>query len=260
LSESPVSVKQFVEFFRERDLKIALSDANLVELSRAPRGFPERDAVFQQLKHSLFLPTLYGDLIEAEIAAFPRRWDMRWVPLERLMTNDDVSLLAQLSSSALFKEARESLFIFGEEHFMNLEELKKNFPPLRGDTYNPEDVSFFVWGSSVDFLTRQFPHFFRSQKARLKKGDFAMLNGLRSLQARLWFLFYKYYLHGQSPQQSDFMDFVHISYVPYVNVFVTEKNVRNVLQHLRQNPLSQPVFGDTAILHINDFYAQIEKT
>lgn len=51
--------------------------------------------------------------------------------------------------------------------------------------------------------------------------------------ARSLFLFYKYYIQEHSTIRSDFLDYAHISYLPYVDKYVTEINASNVIKHIK---------------------------
>ena len=201
-----------------------------------------------------YIPSLYDQIIDSELGSFPRTWRMRWLPLTRLIDSDNLAILKKLSNSGQFVNSRDDHYQFGLERFMKLEELMDNFPPLHGDQYTVGDASFFAWGTSMDYLNRHFPHFLKSQQNYIKKHEIKSLDSLLSLRIRSLFVFYKYYLHGQSPGPSDFMDFAHVSYAPYCDVFVTERNVSNVLNHIKS---TRNILKETKILHLNDLLRDI---
>ena len=98
-----------------------------------------------------------------------------------------------------------------------------------------EDANAFAWGTAMDYLGRHFPRFLRAHWDYIRDRGFDSLDSLLSLRARSLFVFFKYYLHRQAPGRSDFFDFLHVSYAPYCDVFVTERNVCNVLTIVSAN-------------------------
>lgn len=63
-------------------------------------------------------------------------------------------------------------------------------------------------------------------------------------------------LHRQSPNESDFLDFAQISYAPYCDVFVTERNASDVLRRIKNGGL---MLGDTDILYVSEFVNQMKQ-
>ena len=54
--------------------------------------------------------------------------------------------------------------------------------------------------------------------------------------------------------ESDLFDFALMSYVPYCDVFVTEKNAKNVLNRIKNNGF---MLEGVEIVHITDFLSQL---
>jgi hypothetical protein len=237
----------FSTCFRSNDYIAALSYFTLFELSRAPKTFISHDPLFYEMRHSVWIPCLHDQVIESELKSYPKPWKMRWLPVSTLVDEDNPDLLNRLASNSLFIDSRDRHLKFGLDHFMDLEQLKENFPPENGEEYTPDDARFFAWCNVVDYLGRHFRDFLGSfeNNASNFKAD-----RLLSLHIRSLFLFYKYYIHGQSPGTSDFLDFAHVSYAPYCNVFVTERNACNVLRRIKSSGV---MLTNTRILHISDF-------
>ena len=195
-----------------------MSAYGFFELSKAPKTFEDRDSLFFQAKELIHIPSLYDQVIDAELSSFPKIWRMQWLSLAKLIDQNNSAILRKLSASEDFVNSRDGHHQFGLDRFMKLEELKSNFPPLHGEQYTVEDARFFAWGTAMDYLGRHFPHFLRSQQKYIKKRESESLDSLLSLRVSSFFVFYKYYLHGQSPGFSDFMDFAHVSYAPYCDI------------------------------------------
>jgi len=256
LTESDVAQAGSLSYFQSSGRAVALSHFSLLELSRASKIFPGSDSLFSRLRQQIYIPFLYDQVIESELKSFPKTWRMRWFPLSLLIDESNPRVLQALANNPHFVKSREELYQFGLDHFMSLEQLKENFIPLHGDEYTVEDASYFAWGAMVDYLERHFPNFLKSNRRFIRKRGVDSLDSLLFLRIRFLFLFFKYYLHGQSPRISDFLDLAHVSYAPYCSVFVTERNVCNVLNRIKSNGL---MLSDTEILHVSDFLAKMSK-
>lgn len=256
LIKSDVAKASFVSHFQSNDYVAALSYFTLFELSRAPKTFDDCDPLLFDMKYKVWIPCLYDQVIESELKSYPNAWRMRWQQLSMVVDEGSPGFLSKLAIDPHFAKSRDEHLQFGLDRFMSLEELKENFPPLHGDECKVDDASAFAWGNAMDYLGRHFPHFLRSHREYIRRGEFESLASLFSLRIRSLFLFFKYYLHGQSPGPSDFLDFAHVSYAPYCSVFVTERNACNVLNRIKNNGL---MLADTEILHISDFMEQIAE-
>ena len=134
---------------------------------------------------------------------------------------------------------------------MELEQFKRNFLPDSNGKYTPDQAERFAWMNGVDYLRRHFFGFLRRFKNR--PGE-PKMERLPSVRVRSLFVFYKYYVHGQSPGESDFLDFAQVSYAPYCDVYVTENNACNVLRRIRING---HMLAGTEALTISDFLGEI---
>jgi len=251
LIKSDAAKAKFISYFKSNDRVAALSYFTLFELSRAPKVFAGCDPLFLQMRYNVWIPCLYDQVVESELKSYPDTWKMRWLPVSMLVDESNPNLLSKLASDPGFTKSRDDHYQFGLDHFMSLEQLKENFPSQSGESYTPADADFFAWCNTVDYLGRHFIWFlgpFRDEASRLE------VDSLLSLRIRSLFLFYKYYIHGQSPGKSDFMDFAHVSYAPYCDAFVTERNACNVLNRIKNSRL---MLSNTQILHISDFLEEI---
>lgn len=257
LAESESARIGVTKFFKAEKRVLALSVFTAFELTRAPKPIVDNvDNLLFSLRQHIHFAAIYDQVIESELASFPRLWRMRWLPLEAVVDYDAANMLEIFASHPLFKASRDEHYEFGLKRFMSLEELKPNFPPLHGPEYTLEDADHFAYATTLDYLSRQFPDFLRENKRYFRKylsrATFSML----SLRIRSLFLFLKYYVHGQSPGPSDFFDFAQISYAPYCTVFVTERNASNVLRRIKTAGL---MLENTDILHVSEFIERMEK-
>ena len=84
LVKSDLTQTSFRSYFQLNDYVAALSSYTLFELSRAPRLFDDYDALFFDMKHSVWIPSLYDQTLECELENYPNKWRMRWLPVSTL--------------------------------------------------------------------------------------------------------------------------------------------------------------------------------
>lgn len=165
---------------------------------------------------------------------YPNKVELLWCPITNFSNHhDEVMFVSTISKDPRFINKRQEFLEFGFTKFMHLETLKSNFP-LEDDNgkFSVDNADTFAWANTLDYLLRYFPQYLLPFKGNLRAFD---TSKLKSIYIRSLFLYFKYYVHGQSPNKSDFMDFAHLSYLPYINAFVTERNVLNVLSHIKTN-------------------------
>lgn len=257
-SEMTVSEKyseDFVKFIQTSNCVAAISSYGLFELSRNPNIITDTDSLFYKLRNLIYVPLLYDYVIEAELRIFPKIYKMRWLPLSVVVDKSTPYLLKVLSSKPEFIDVQDGHYQFGLDRFMELEKFKDNFPPIYNeDEYTSGDSEAFVWALAMEYLGRHFPQFLKHHLKSIQESDFDYFDSLLSLNIRSFLVFFKYYLHGQSPEKSDFLDFAHASYAPYCNVYVTERNISNVLKHIKAESL---MLSNVEIVHFPKFLAEL---
>ena len=240
-----------IDFFQSRDRVAALSYFTLFELSRASNMLDEFDELFFAMRNDIRIPCLYDQVVEGEVENYPNEWEMRWLPLSILVDETQPNILSKFASDTKFIKSRDEHFQFGREQFMSLKQLKENFPSESDDEYSTDEADFFAWCNTVDYLGRHFPRFLLRFKG---SANTLNIDSLLSLRIRSLFIFYKYYIHDQSPGRTDFLDFAHVSYAPYCHAYVTERNVYNVLMRIKNSGL---MLSKTQPIHITKFLRKI---
>lgn len=237
----------FVDYVKANKLLVGLTYHTLVELSRAKRLLSQFDNLFSKLPLYVWLAMPYDHLFDTELVHYPKKPKIKWLPLSalRLDGKQVKDVMVQFAQNPLFIGSRQETLEYGHGRFMSLTKFKRNFPPSEGGTYSPDQAYTFSQLNGIDYFCRHEPHFLK----RIGVRDFVP-EGIPSLFARSLFLFYKYYIHGQSPEKSDFIDYAHIAYLPYVNVYVTEKNASNVIRHIQSEGLC---FEGKKVLNVSQF-------
>ena len=253
LASSFKALNKFLSWLQANNAIAALSIFTVFELSRANKYLHNFDKLLTATAPRIYIPLLYDELSDLEMFNYPNEVELLWNPLTNFQHSTEIEFLSALSEDPLFLNKRQEYFDFGHDRFMNLEAFKKNFPfEDEVGKYSTKDAELFAWATSLDFLLRYFPRFLLPFKGNLQAFD---TSKLKSLHFRGLFLYYKYYVHGQSPVKSDFIDFAHVSYLPYIDVFVTERNVLNVLSHIKADGSVLPKFD---LIHVPAFVRGVE--
>jgi hypothetical protein len=243
----------FVSRFQSENLLAGLTLYTLFELSRAERLPPQLDSLFLGARHNIWLALLYDQVLELELKSYPSPPVMRWMPMSMISDEQQPSVMSKLSYDRRFMSKRDEHLQFGYAEFMTLERFKENYAPDVNGHYTPNQAEEFATFNAVEFLGRHFPRFLE----RLRLGAPALDSSkIPSIHMRSLFLFYKYYIHHKVPQKSDFMDFAAVSYTPYVDVYVTERDVMNVLMHIRTSGLMP---SETDVMHVGDFIGALSS-
>lgn len=250
---SKQNINNFISYFQKNNLLAGLPIYTVFELSRAKHILKDLDDLFFQMKYNIWIPLFYEDLFEYELMCYPYTPTMRWMTITRLVENDggSINFLQKIITYSEFIDSRNDHLQFGMSKFMSLEEFKKNFPPSENSTYSPDQAYLFSRCNALSYFLSNEPHVLKKIGVR----DFVP-EGVPSQFARSLFLFYKFYIHGQTPITSDFMDFAHISYAPYFHVYVTEKNVSNVLNHIKANKRN---LNELSVINLTQFMELITK-
>jgi hypothetical protein len=251
--ESESTTDAFVSCFESQNLLAGLTAYTLFELSRAERLLPRLDSLFLRARYNVWIALLYDQLLDLELSSYPSPPTMRWMPMSMITDEEQTDVLSKFAGDGRFAGARDEHLQFGYTEFMTLESFKKNYPPDEDGRYSTAQAEEFAWCNTVDFLGRHFRGFLRRFDDKASDLD---TSRIPSVHMRSLFLFYKYYIHQKVPQKSDFMDFASVSYAPYVDVYVTERDVMNVLRHIRSTGLMP---SDTELLHVTDFIGPLSR-
>lgn len=246
-------MERFVSAIRDTNNLACLTVYSLFELSRATHLLPSLDHLFFQIRHNVWIPLLYDFLYEAELAAYPHRASMKWMPIS-LLTGEDKngpSVMTKFAQNDLFVGARNDHLQFAHGEFMSLEKFKFNFPVKDSGAYTAQDALLFARLNGIDYFIRHDPEFLKRIPGQVRGFD---PEGIPSQFARSIYLFFKYYVHGKTPNKSDFMDFANISYLPYLDLYITERDALNTIKHIKG---STEFMQTVSPLHISDFLNMI---
>lgn len=186
------------DFLYRDDLCIAVSGAQVAELSSDTRLHEPLNALLTAVPSALIKPAHV--ILDEEVNAHPlrRTAPLMQYPLNALYGKQD---FAQYLSSPELAEARCEQRQGAQEWMQRLTDLKANFPPSKTGKYTSDQADLFAWIITIQQLSgshHEFMQRFRNDVANFKAEVFL------SAQIMGYAIFYKYYLAGLTPKDSDF--------------------------------------------------------
>ena len=144
------------------------------------------------------------------------------------------------NKDALKKVIYDNDFIKKSEYWKNgqneiingILSLKKNFPP-KNSKYSLEEIEEFKYLSGLYQIAIRDRDFVKSIKMNEEIID---INHFKSIVCSMYIVFYKFYTDQRKVQDSDVIDFIIGSILPYVDYFITEGNMMNIIKTLQNRP------------------------
>jgi hypothetical protein len=229
LAKDPSLWGPLQDFLYRDDLCIAVSGPLAAELSSAPGLHGPVNDLLTSVPSALIKT---ADLIlDEEVQAHPQRRSetLMQFSLNQLYGTQD---FARYLSSPELAEAREGQHVGRQVWTQRLEDQKSNFPPSKTGKHKSDQADLFAWCLTIQQLAGSHPEFmqrFKNDVANFKAEVFP------SAQIMGYALFYKYYLAGLTPKDSDFGDMFHLHAMPYCKLVVVERNMCEVLKQIKRN-------------------------
>lgn len=118
-----------------------------------------------------------------------------------------------------------------EEVLSGIINLKNNYPPKK-DKYTIKEVehfNFIVSTSQIGIRNHAFA------KNIISTGEAINLERFLSLKCTSYFVFYKFYPDNRKPINSDVFDIMITALLPYVDSFITEGNMFEIIKRIQRN-------------------------
>ena len=216
------------DFLYRDKLCLAISGAQVAELSSDTRLHQPLNDFLTAVPSALIKPA--HEILDEEVNAHPaRRSETLFAyPLNALYGKRD---FAQYLSSAELVKARSEQRQTARIWIQRLSDLKSNFPSSKSGKYTADQASFFAWTLTIQQLSESHLYFldqFKTDVSKLKT------EVLLSAQIMGLAVFYKYYLSGNTPQDSDFGDMFHLHAMPYCKLVIVERNMCEMLNQIKR--------------------------
>jgi hypothetical protein len=217
------------DFLHSNDLCLAFSGAQAAELNSAPWLHEPLNTLLTAVPSALIKSA--DIILQEEIDAHPnsRTGTLLQYPLNALLGKSD---FGQFLSSRNLTDARAQQRSAAQEWMLKLEALRSNFPPTKSGKYDRSQADLFAWTLTVQELGAshfEFLQHFKDEVSLLKADVF------RSLRITGYVIYYKYYLAGQKPKESDFGDMFQLYDLPYCKLAIMERNISGILNQIKKN-------------------------
>lgn len=194
-----------------------------------------------ELSDAEFLHRPLGDLVNSVPAAYVKPSD--------IVLEEEVNAHPQRRTDTLFfypaqhirrllsktemKDARKEQRRLASQLPSRHDLLKSNFPSPRGEKYTPSEAEEFANAQVMEQLARSHFHFMTQFRDGLESFHGEVFLSIRVVS---FVVFYKYYLGRRVPDdRSDLADLGNLPVVPYCELFVTERDLCQVLRQIKDH-------------------------
>ena len=236
-------------FLFANHLCLAVSDGNLAELSDAKTLHGALADLLLLMPSAMIKPR--DTLLDEEVAAHPgtRTASLLLHPFNQLLLekNGRETLVGLFGANNLAKARREQLR--DARQMLSIHrKLKPNFPPSKSGEYTIQQADEFASGIVRQWLADTHYEFLASFKDRVQKLHTEVF---RSVRLFALVNFYKYYLGRREPAKlPDFGDEFHLSYIPYCELAIMERDLCEVLGQIKRH---QDVLDSTMVRNLQFF-------
>ena len=127
-----------------------------------------------------------------------------------------------VSKSDYWKEGQQ-------EVLSGIIQLKDNYPP-KNNKYTIKEINEFNFMASTSQIGIRDPLFARNI---INSGQAIDLERFPSLKCTSYFVFYKFYPDNRKPINSDIFDIIISALLPYVDSFISEGNMCNIIKRIQ---------------------------
>ena len=108
--------------------------------------------------------------------------------------------------------------------------LKENYPPKNAKytLKEIEDFNLYASTSQIGIRNKSF------ERKVLNSGKFIDINQFPSLKSTSYVVFYKFYPDNRKPISSDVFDIIISAILPYVDYFLTEGNLYDIIMKIKR--------------------------
>jgi hypothetical protein len=228
-AKKPQLWRPLQDFLHEQDLCLGISGAQVAELSSDNRLHEPLNVLLTPVPAALIKPPEL--VLKEEVNSHPKKRTegLLQYPLNALLGKRD---FGEFLSSSMLSNARNEQRNAAQLWMKRLQDLKPNFPPKQSGKYSQDQADLFAWTITIQELSFGYLDFlaqFKDKVANLETDAFP------SIKLMGYVIFYKYYLVGQQPKDSDFGDMFHLYDIPYSKLAIMERNMCGILNQIKKN-------------------------
>ena len=221
--------QNFLEMLIQENILIAISISTTLELKKVSERYEWFKNEFTKLPAFLIKPT--DLLLRDELDKYPYENNEKFL-LEYLFEKKE--LLDFLDKSEKFQNAVQYVEKDKTNVLNSILSLKENFPPDSNGKYSTSRINEFL----ERVTSQQLETFFPDWTAKFKPTTKMDFSKFKSLRSQLLIAFWKFYLmKDRKAKKSDIFDITIVSALPYVDIVITEKNMKNDIDQIRNKGL-----------------------
>lgn len=225
--------RKLSSYLNKNSLKIAISGVQLIELHAADKLHDQIAQFF--IEQDVDLLYKADRLLEMETEAHPSFVTSRITSgsfsTYQSQDADPLAALSKLLGASELGRERDEMLGYAEQAPDYLRDRKENFPPNEDGKYGKNQANLYAEGVMAFQLANRAPDFMLRFKDRFSELNTQVFLSLRTPPL---VSFYKYYLGDRKPKLSDLADLTHLTYAPYCSIYVTERDLCNVLRQVKR--------------------------
>jgi len=221
--------QKFLDMLTKQETLIGISISTILELKKMPKRYDWFKSEFTALP--TFLLKSSEMLLKDEIKSYPYE-NMESPMLASLF--EGKTLLEYFDSSQKFQNTAKFLEKNKPVVLNSIVSLINNFPPDKDGKYSNFKIEEFLNKVTLQQLESFFSEWFKQLDSNIK----IETDLFKSLRSQLLITFWKFYLmKDRNVKKSDAFDITIVSPLPYIDLFLTEKNMRNDIEQIKKKKL-----------------------
>jgi hypothetical protein len=250
LSRKPESWRAIRNFMLEDNLLLAVSDANVLELSDKLWSHRDVARFLLQVPSALLKPTTQIMKDEAQAYLDDTEVDPFVGPLTTLIleSRDPIGVLQNsLFRREVVTRTRSQMVKQKPAFEKRIHDTMRNFGPTTSSRqYTENDGPYYALQLICSQILSDCPGCAEKVQEYLAKSEHSEPH-LPSHFRGMWLFalaqFYRYYLHRRIPEGNDYGDFLQVVPIPYSRISVVETKLRDDLRHIKKQDPSNSRFG-----------------
>ena len=260
LSKKSESWKAIQDFMLENNLLLAVSDANVLELSDKLWSHRDVARFLLQVPSALLRPTTQIMEDEAQAYLNDTEVDPFVGPLTTLIleTDDPIGVLQNsLFCREIVSRIRSQMVKQKPTFEKRIQDTMRNFEPtISPDKYTEGDGPYYASRLICSQILCDWPGCAEKVEEYMVESEHIeprLPPHFRGMWLFALAQFYRYYLHRRIPEGNDYGDFLQVVPIPYSRISVVETKLRDDLRHIKKH---DPILQHTEI-HNLDFLREL---
>jgi hypothetical protein len=171
---------------------------------------------------------------DEEVSSYPNK-----ITLPYSLCSDEISERIEIIKAAFIYNFIEKISLYAKSSKEQAKEIlanhvreRQNVPPDENGKYSDFQFWLFIESNILSFLLQKYPDFIKEKKVKKEK---IIESAFSSYNISTAAVFYEYYLQNKKPKLSDIGDYWHLSYLPYLQFAVLDKERFALINRFRSD-------------------------